>query len=584
MEIVPPEGAESPKLPPRPAPRGGATPPKPPVPPSAAARPASAPPGPPAPPEVTVSEESEIGPAEEGLPSTLPPPASPVAAFDLGNVLAGKYLIERVIGEGGLGVVAAAKHLQLQQRVAIKYLRPESLKSPTLVERFIREARLAASIRSEHVARIYDVAVHEAGTPYIVMEYLAGSDLRTLLQDGPIAIPDAVDYVLQACEALAEAHVAGIVHRDLKPDNFFLAFGPGGGTSIKLLDFGISKMMITHSDSGRPLTGDTEKFGTPAYMSPEQLQASATVDARADVWSLGVVLFECLTDRMPFPGTDFPQLCTSILTAAPKKLSEELPGAPPELDLVIARCLEKDREKRYGSVAELADALGPFGLEESVRRVEHIRAVIQGQTSRRQGPRRSLVDAVEGRAVTRPSSSGPMRGLTRDAATTTAPEVPAAKKTRGLLVGVALTTLALGVCGGVLMVRNAAHDAGAQVAAGPNGARPPVAAAAPQQPAAQPAADPQAQATATAPAAPPASATPPASAAPAGSSAAPVAAGKAAQPAASGGSSAAAPASSAKASSRPAKKTGPTAPAHKQQPGPGPSDSFDPSGVVNPFQ
>jgi serine/threonine-protein kinase len=307
------------------------------------------------------------------------------AAFAVGSVVAGKYVIERVIGEGGLGMVVAARHLQLEQRVAIKYLLPATLKSPSLVERFVREGRLAASIKSEHVVRIYDVGTLPTGEPYMVMEYLAGSDLRSLVKGGPLPAGDAVDYLLQACEALAEAHLAGIVHRDLKPENFFLAFGPAGTTSIKLLDFGISKLNDTDVSKGQPLTTDTERFGTPSYMSPEQLRAAGKVDIRADIWSLGVVLFELLTGRRPFEGTTFPQICTSIVTAPPLALRELLPDAPAALEAVILRCLEKDAQSRFQDVGELAQTLALFGLEESARRGTHIRRVLAGPTSTRSG-------------------------------------------------------------------------------------------------------------------------------------------------------------------------------------------------------
>ena len=312
--------------------------------------------------------------------------ATASAAFAVGSVVAGKYVIERVIGEGGLGTVVAAKHLQLEQRVAIKYLLPESRKSPSLVERFVREGRLAASIRSEHVVRIYDVGTLPTGEPYMVMEYLAGSDLRSLVKGGPLPPGDAVDYLLQACEALAEAHLAGIVHRDLKPENFFLAFGPAGTTSIKLLDFGISKLSETGGANGQPLTTDTERFGTPSYMSPEQLHAAGKVDSRADIWSLGVVLFELLTARRPFEGDTFPQICTSIVTAPPLPLRELLPDAPAALEAVILRCLEKDARSRFQDVGELAQTLALFGLEESARRGTHIRRVLAGPSASRSGP------------------------------------------------------------------------------------------------------------------------------------------------------------------------------------------------------
>jgi serine/threonine-protein kinase len=291
--------------------------------------------------------------------------------------------MERVIGEGGVGVLVPARHVQLEQRVAIKYLLPATLKSPTLVERFLREGRLAASIKSEHVVRIYDVGTVPSGEPYMVMEYLAGSDLRSLVKDGPIPAPDAVDYLLQACEALAEAHMSGIVHRDLKPENFFLAFGPGGTTSVKLLDFGISKMAPTETGSGRPLTTDTDKFGTPSYMSPEQLKAAATVDDRADIWSLGVVLFELLTGKRPFEGDSFPQVCAAIVTEPPRPLRDLLPDAPRALEAVIGRCLEKDPEKRFQDVGEFAQTLALFGMEESGKRGHHIRRVIAGSKVKR---------------------------------------------------------------------------------------------------------------------------------------------------------------------------------------------------------
>jgi len=409
-------------------------------------------------------------------PSTAPPPPSPVAAFDVGNVVAGKYMVERVIGEGGLGIVVAAKHLKLGQRVAIKYLLPATLKSPNIVERFLREARLAACIRSEHVARIYDVATLDNGVSYIVMEYLEGSDLRALLRDGPIPAPEAVDFLLQACEALAEAHTAGIVHRDLKPDNFFLAYGPGGTASVKLLDFGISKMTLEHTDSKNmaPLTTDTDKFGTPAYMSPEQLHAAASVDARADIWSLGVVLFESLTERLPFNGESFPQLCTSIVSSLPHALLDFSPDAPPELEPIILRCLEKDAGQRYQDVGELAEALAPFGVEASVRRVEHIQRVLTGALSLppTRGRLLSLSATASGgypRVYTprsgRPSgvsSSGPVSAIARDTRTTTAPELVERKRTRVRSVAAlgltALVSLAVGVAFMTLRARPVVID------------------------------------------------------------------------------------------------------------------------------
>jgi serine/threonine-protein kinase len=300
-------------------------------------------------------------------------------SFRAGGVLFGKYRIERVLAEGGLGVVVAATHLQLNQRVAIKYLKPAALAQASAVERFLREARLASQIKSDHVVRVYDVGTIDDGSPYIVMEYLDGVDLAGALENGPLLVPTAVDYVLQACDALAEAHAMGIVHRDLKPGNFFLAKRAAGASVVKLIDFGISKAPPGRGASGswEHVTTGHEIFGTPVYMSPEQLRAAADVDARTDIWALGVALHELLTGSMPFHGDGVPQLCASILRDPPVPLRRVRPGAPSELEAVILKCLEKDRALRYRNVAELAQELAPFAPASAAARVDHIRRVIQ---------------------------------------------------------------------------------------------------------------------------------------------------------------------------------------------------------------
>jgi serine/threonine-protein kinase len=301
-------------------------------------------------------------------------------SFHPGSRIAEKYVIERLIGEGGLGVVVAARHIHLDQTVAIKYLRPKSLASKTIAERFLREARLAAKIKSEHVVHVYDVGTLPDGAPYMVMEYLAGSDLgRQLSASGPLPVDRVVDYVLQACEGLAEAHVAGIIHRDIKPDNLFIATSPGGKSILKILDFGISKLSTKRSDSRPPeLTEAGEKFGTPVYMSPEQLLASRDVDARTDVWAIGVVFFELLTGRLPFDGDSLPELCAAILTKEPVPLLEARPYLPEPLQRIIAQCLAKDIDQRFQNVAELAQELAPFAAPSWRDRVDHIVQQIQG--------------------------------------------------------------------------------------------------------------------------------------------------------------------------------------------------------------
>ena len=223
-----------------------------------------------------------------------------------GDILAGKYRVEKVLGVGGMGVVVAAMHLELDKRVALKFLLKSAAENPAVVARFAREARAAAKIQSQHVARVSDVGTLENGIPYIVMEHLEGCDLSDVLtRQGPLPPGAAVDYVLQACEAIAEAHAAGFIHRDLKPSNLFLARQADGAEIVKVLDFGISKAVLVDSEPPTSvrqgaLTGTTEIFGSPMYMSPEQLKASRDVDARADIWALGIILYELCTGTSPF--------------------------------------------------------------------------------------------------------------------------------------------------------------------------------------------------------------------------------------------------------------------------------------------
>jgi eukaryotic-like serine/threonine-protein kinase len=294
-----------------------------------------------------------------------------------GTIVAEKYRVERVLGVGGMGIVVAAMHLHLEERVAIKFLLPEVAVVPEAVARFTREARIAAKIKGEHVAKVLDVALLADGTPYLVMEYLVGTDLAGRLQShGPLPVHDAVTFMLQACEALAEAHTLGIVHRDLKPANLFVATRPDGSPALKILDFGISKLTSSSGTSGgHAMTRTTAIMGSPNYMSPEQLKSARDVDARADIWALGASLFEVLTGRVPFEAEELPQLCTMILYSEPYGLRDLKPDLPPELQAVLSRCLAKDRALRYQHVLELATDLARFGPPDAHRSVERIARV-----------------------------------------------------------------------------------------------------------------------------------------------------------------------------------------------------------------
>jgi eukaryotic-like serine/threonine-protein kinase len=304
-----------------------------------------------------------------------------------GTVLLGKYRVERVIGVGGMGAVVAARHLQLEERVAIKFLLPAMLEDPETVQRFLREARAAIKIRGEHCVRVLDVGTLHSGAPYMVMEYLDGQDLaRVLEQIGQLPIVDAVDWILQAAEALAEAHAMGIVHRDLKPANLFLTRRADGTASVKVLDFGISKQ--TAADQEASVTRSQTALGLPRYMSPEQMRSTRDVDARADIWALGAVVHELIAGQPPFDAETMTALCAAILQDPPNSLRARRPDAPAQLEAAILGALEKDRVRRYPTVAAFASALAPFGTAQagtSAARIGRILGVGSPTSSRISG-------------------------------------------------------------------------------------------------------------------------------------------------------------------------------------------------------
>ena len=332
-----------------------------------------------------------------------------------GEILAGKYRIERVLGVGGMGAVVAARHLQLDTRVAIKFLLPGMLGDENAVSRFAREARAAVKITSEHVARVFDVGTLDNGAPYMVMEFLEGGDLAAWLQQGgPLPIEQAVDFVLQACVAVADAHSLGIVHRDLKPANLFCVRRSDGQFLIKVLDFGISKLIDGAASSARmSMTSTTAVMGSPLYMSPEQMQSPKGVDASTDIWALGIVLFELLTGKVPFTGTTFGEIAVKVATQLPPPMRAERPDVPPDLEAAIRKCLRPNRDDRYRNVAELAVAIIPFGPARARTSVDRISGILHASS-----PPDAAFDAapaIRG-TILAPGTIGPFGGTAPGAA------------------------------------------------------------------------------------------------------------------------------------------------------------------------
>jgi serine/threonine protein kinase len=301
-----------------------------------------------------------------------------------GEVLAEKYRVERVLGRGAMGIVVAAEDLERGKNVALKLMRPDRSKSLDAVARFMREAKSAAQLKSEHVVRVWEVGLLDSGQPYMVMERLEGSDLRGELdRRGRLPLEEAAEYLLQALEALARAHAAGIVHRDLKPGNLFVTRGADGAPVLKVLDFGISKAIGGARVPTDPQTHTSTLLGSPLYMSPEQMKASKNLDGRSDLWSVGVILYELLTGSPPFQGDSLPEVCALIvLESEAPRARDQVPSLPAAIDAVIAGCLTRDLSARFASAAAVAQALAPFAPARARRTLESILALSPGSRHR----------------------------------------------------------------------------------------------------------------------------------------------------------------------------------------------------------
>ncbi len=397
-----------------------------------------------------------------------------------GDVIAGRYSVEGVIGTGGMGVVLAAVHAELGHHVAIKVLRQRSSAS---VERFRREARVVAKLQSEHVARVTDFGQLDDGSPFVVMDLLEGRDLEEELRDrGPLPITEAVDHVLSACEALAEAHASGIVHRDIKPKNLFLARGVGGKTVLKVLDFGLAKVDPL---AGASVTRTEDIFGSPAYMAPEQMKSARDVDARADIWALGVTLFELLAGKPPFDAGSVPETCALVLREPAPSIRIARPDVGGVLARVIERCLEKDPNARFSSILSLVQRLETFGSPQHEGLAKRVEAIAAMPRSERLRPITTSLTPMTPKRVelpTLPSTESQelsvevktTGGQSGGPLSTTAPS----PRSRALVLTVA-AVLAAAVAAGFVAVNRRAAAPVASLGATPTSAPPPVAPVAP---------------------------------------------------------------------------------------------------------
>jgi serine/threonine protein kinase len=337
-----------------------------------------------------------------------------------------------------MGAVVAAQHLRLSGQLAVKFLHPSLAHDAANIERFVREAKAASTIRSEHVIRVLDVGATEDGLPFIAMELLEGNDLADLLTRGPLPVTLAVDCVLQAAEALAEAHAAGIVHRDVKPSNLWLSQRPDGSPFVKVLDFGISKLAAT--DTEVQLTKTQAVFGSPTYMSPEQIRSSKRVDHRTDVWALGVVLYELLTGRVPFDADNVAGVLAAVTADTPLPVTTLRPEVPAQLERVVSACLVKDPAQR-ASLGELATGLRPFASPAGLLSANRIDGIAKPVVS----------------VIPPPSTN---RSIPSVAITATIPSIlPPPPRSRMLVIVASATLALLGIAiGGIALARRPSAD------------------------------------------------------------------------------------------------------------------------------
>ncbi|HEY7371359.1 MAG TPA: serine/threonine-protein kinase, partial [Polyangia bacterium] len=284
----------------------------------------------------------------------------------VGEIVGERYELQRLLGAGGMGAVYEARHKLIGRRCAVKLLHPQYAGQASMLARFQREARAAASLENEHIAAVTDFGFAGDGVPFLVMERLEGEDLAALLaREGRLPVARAVALVAQACRGLAAAHANEIVHRDLKPANLFLTRRSDGGDLVKVLDFGIAKL-LDGDETGASITGTGKLLGTACYMPPEQAKGDPDIDHRADIYALGAILYELLTATKAHPGTNYNAVLFHILTQQVVPLRAVRPDLPAGLERVVERAMAPGRAGRFARVTDLHDALAPFADAPSV--------------------------------------------------------------------------------------------------------------------------------------------------------------------------------------------------------------------------